>query len=136
MFLQSLPKGYQWVDLVADTYKAVPIKNWERQERGGTAARLMIIHLCQRFHVILQNFKNGENKTRLIELICQVIESQPEKTLNLFRCNKLFFSKENVCRFIDSNGIQEIAPKPSLVMIIYLHFLRKVKQFAGNICKT
>ena len=40
-FLGSLPKGYKRVDLVADTYREISIKNEERQ-RQGTSARLMI----------------------------------------------------------------------------------------------
>ena len=40
-FLGSLPKGYKRVDLVADTYREISIKNEERQKQG-TSTRLMI----------------------------------------------------------------------------------------------
>ena len=64
-FLSSLPKGYKRVDLVADTYREISIKNGERQERGTSA--LFIINFPQsKLPREFKNFlKNGENKTRL-----------------------------------------------------------------------
>ena len=106
--LGSLPKGYKRVDLVADTYREVSIKNGERQKRG-TSARLMINSSSSK---VPRNFvtfmKNGENKMRLIELICQVIEENGGKALHLLKCNQIYFSKENYCSLIDEDGSQEV----------------------------
>ena len=52
--------------------------------------------------------KNGENKTRLIELICQVIEENGDKALNLLNCKEIYFSKENCCLLINENGSQDV----------------------------
>ena len=106
--LGSLPKGYNRVDLVADTYREVSIKNGERQKRG-TTARLMINSSSSK---IPRNFvtfmKNGENKTRLIELICQVIEENGDKALNLLKSKEIYFSKESCCLLINENGSQDV----------------------------
>ena len=78
-FLSSLPKGYKRVDLVADTYREISIKNGERQKRG-TSARLMIHSPQSKLPREFQNFlKNRENKTRLIELIFYVISQEPSR---------------------------------------------------------
>ena len=63
-FLGSLPKGYKRVDLVADTYREISIKNGERQKRG-TSAHLIIHSSQSKLPREFKNFlKNGENKTR------------------------------------------------------------------------
>ena len=77
----SLAKGYKRVDLVADTYREISIKNGERQKRG-TSARLMIHSPQSKFPREFQNFlQNGEDKTRLIELIFQVISQESSRAL-------------------------------------------------------
>ena len=52
--------------------------------------------------------KNGENKTRLIELICQVIEENGDKALNLLKCKEIYFYKGNCCLLINENGSQDV----------------------------
>ena len=64
-----LPVGYDRIDIVSDTYRERSLKDPERVKRG-TASKVMI----QSSHSkILRNFseflKNGENKTRLIEMV-------------------------------------------------------------------
>ena len=52
------------------------MKNGERQKRG-TSARLMIHSPQSKFPREFQNFlQNGEDETRLIELIFQVISQE------------------------------------------------------------
>jgi len=79
----------QRVDLVADTYREVSIINGERE------------------HTFITFMKNGENKTRLIELICQVIKENNKKALNLLQW------KENYCLLINENGSQGVEHKKS-----------------------
>ena len=40
-FLRSIPKGFQRIDIVADTYRNGSIKSTDRQKRG-TSSKLMI----------------------------------------------------------------------------------------------
>ena len=53
-------------------------------------------------HDFITFMKNGENKTRLIELICQVIKENNKKALNLLQW------KENYCLLINENGSQGV----------------------------
>ena len=90
----SLPKGYKRVDLVADTYREISIKNGERQKRG-TSARLMIHSPQSKFPREFQNFlQNGEDETRLIELIFQVISQESSRALQMLKCDKIYCLKE------------------------------------------
>ena len=50
-----------------------------------------------------KNFlKNGENKTRLIELIFQVISQESSRALQMLKCGKIYCSKESHTVAIDS----------------------------------
>ena len=107
-FLGSLPKGCKSVDLVADTYREIPIKNGEHQKRG-TSARLMIHSPQSKLPREFKNFlKNGENKTRLIELIFQVISQESSRALQMLKCDKIYCSKESHTVAIDSNGVSDV----------------------------
>ena len=106
--LGSLPKGYKRVDLVADTYRDVSIKNGERQKRG-TSSRLIISSTHSKLPRNFTNFmKNGENKTRLIDLICQVITENSDQVLHLLKCNQIYFSKESHCILLDEEGPRDV----------------------------
>ena len=64
-----LPTGYRRVDLIADTYRENSLKANERDSRGLSNK----VILASSSSKIPRNFndflKNGENETRLIELI-------------------------------------------------------------------
>ena len=118
----SIPKTYALladkfvrdlrVDVVADTYKSDSIKTAERKLRGETD-KLHIASLQSKtpnsFSRIL---RNGENKTRLIELIVQYIEQNRMKVLNYTRTAKLVISTWNRCISITASGITE---EPELI---------------------
>ena len=106
--LGSLPKGYKCVDLVADTYREISIKNGEHQKRG-TSAHLMIPFTQSKLPREFKNsLKNGENKTRLIELIFQIISQESSPALQMLKCSKIYCSKESHTVAIDSNGVRDI----------------------------
>ena len=87
-------KDYKHVDLVADTYREISIKNGERQKRR-TSARLMIHSPQCKLSREFKNFlNNGENKTRLIELIFQVISQESSRALQMLKCDKIYCLKE------------------------------------------
>ena len=131
-FLGSLPKVYKRVDLVADTYREISIKNGERQKRR-TSARLMIHSPQCKLSREFKNFlNNGENKTRLIELIFQVISQESSRALQMLRCDKIYCSKESHTVAIDSNGVPDIddlkSNQEGAGTKVILHFLDALKE--------
>ena len=88
-FVKSLPTGYNRVDLVADTYKDFSIKSMERKNRGESS-KVLIKSLQSKMPPDFSRLlRNGENKTKLIELIAEYIESSKVKVFNILRCNKI-----------------------------------------------
>ena len=69
ILVDRLPKGYRRIDIIADTYREKSLKNNEKDCRG--VSKKVIV--CSALSKIPRNFsdflKNGDNKTRLIELI-------------------------------------------------------------------
>ena len=63
--VSQLPKGYQRVDIIADTYRENSLKNNERDSRGVFNK----VIICSALSRIPRNFteflKNGDNKTTL-----------------------------------------------------------------------
>ena len=103
--LATFQKCYLRVDIVADTYRHVSIKSGEREMRGSSSK--VIVQSPQSkiprdFHGFL---KNGENKTRLIELICKVISSNKEKAIQLLKCSIIYFSKEDLTLKIENFSV-------------------------------
>ena len=92
--LGTLLKGYGPVDLVADTYQ-VSINNCELL-KCGTSLRIMINSPTSKVPGDFTKFiKCGENKTRRINFICEVISSDYKRALTLLKCNEINFSKED-----------------------------------------
>ena len=96
--IKSLPCGYKRVDIVADTYLLNSIKSSERCKRGDSEK--VLVRSCKskippEFNRFLSN---GENKTRMIELLFQVIENNRVKMINLLKTNKIVLSMEDSCR--------------------------------------
>ena len=48
--------------------------------------------------------KCGENKTRLINLICKVISTDYKKALEMLKWKEIYFSKEDGCFLFNDNG--------------------------------
>ena len=95
--LRSLPSGYQRIHIIADTYRSNSIKDPERLKRG--CADKVIIHSAK--SKIPRNFndflQNGENKSRLIEIILSVILERKEDALSLLKCKEMYFSTDGAC---------------------------------------
>ena len=67
--IERLPKNYKRIDTVADTYRENSLKNNERNFRG-ISDKVMISSSSSKIPRNFTDFlKNGDNKTRLIELI-------------------------------------------------------------------
>ena len=68
-----IPKGYERIDIVADTYREQSLKNPERLKRG-TSSRVRVQSALSKMPRNFEDFlKNGENKNGLIELIQDVL---------------------------------------------------------------
>ena len=95
--LSSFPKGFQRVDIVADTYRKVSIKAGERKIRGRSNK---VIIKSTKFKVpkYFQAFlRNGGNKNRFIDLFCDTIPSSSERALAILQTSVIYFSKEDSC---------------------------------------
>ena len=110
--VKALPKAYSQVDLVADVYHSTSLKGLERKSRGE-AARIHIASLQSKvpsdFSRIL---RNGDNKTRLTELIIEYIEKTTVKVFNIIRCRKIIISTGSKCVSISHAGVVQV---PSLI---------------------
>ena len=92
-------KGYLQVDLVTDCYFKSTMKDAERTKRG-TSSKIITsprFKVPREFHNFLCN---GENKTRMIELIFQTIKEKRVYCLNLLKTTKLILSREKECATI------------------------------------
>ena len=69
ILVDRLPKGYRRIDIIADTCREKSLKNNER-DRRGVSNKVIVRSAPSKIPRNFSDFlKNGENKTRLIELI-------------------------------------------------------------------
>ena len=106
--LDRLPKSYDRIDIVVDTYRQNSLKNPERTRRG-TTEKVLVQSAKSR---LLRNFndflKNGENKTRLIEIIEAVIIKRKDEILERLKCNEVLFSRDQVCTRITKFPVESV----------------------------
>ena len=94
-FLQSIPRGYQRVDVVADTYRDTSIKNQERAKRGSSS-KILIGSVSSKMPRDLNKFLvYNENKTELISLILNYIISNKGEMLETLQTQKMVLSSDN-----------------------------------------
>ena len=51
--------------------------------------------------------QNGDNKTRLIEIICDVLVAQRENVLAKLKCDIIFFSMDGKCLTFTRDGVEQ-----------------------------
>ena len=107
-FLEMIPKNFKRVDAVADTYRDNSIKSGERLKRGCSSK--VIIGSCKskiprEFSKFMQN---GENKTRLIEIISEVIIDNKEKALKMLQTEAIYISKDQQTICITEQAANEV----------------------------
>ena len=111
--LSTFPKTYHRVDIVADTYKSASIKGRER-EKQGCSNKITVKSAKSKMPRNFKSFlKNGENKTRLIDLLCQIVKENSQRTCNLLKCSSIVFSEENVTYRISQNSEVNLDPQLS-----------------------
>ena len=103
--IRLLPTGYKRVGIVADTYREVSIKDPERHKRG-CADKVLIrsakSKVPRNFNEFLQN---GENKTRLIDLILTVILERKLEVLSSLNSEEIYFSTDGQCHKINRDDV-------------------------------
>ena len=98
--LSSIPKGYERVDLVADTYRESSIKTSERKSRG-MSSKVIIKSSKTKVPRDFNSFlMNNDNKIQMIDLIFNYIKENRAKCLNLLRSSKIMLSNDNICEAI------------------------------------
>ena len=108
ILFNKIPPGYSRVDIVADTYKSNSLKDPERNLRG-ISSKVMISSSSSKIPRNFNDFlKNGENKTRLIELIKNELVNNRMLILTSLDCECIFFSMHNICYKISKECITEI----------------------------
>lgn len=84
-WMGTLPNQYRHIDLVADTYQEVSIKNYKRLYLG-ISVLLMINSSASKVPRDFTKFmKCSENKTCLINLICKAISNNYKRALVLLK---------------------------------------------------
>ena len=95
--VQTLPVGHPRVDIVADTYRNDSIKNSERLKRGHSA-KVLIKSAESKVPRSFSDFlKNGENKSRMIEVIKDEMVKQKSAILHKLKCSDIMFSVDKNC---------------------------------------
>ena len=93
--LKMIPSGYRRVDIVADSYIEISIKEAECAKRGKSQKVIIPSSKSktpQQFHTFLQN---SENNTHLISLIKEVIKKIKSEILKLLKVIVYIFLPTN-----------------------------------------
>ena len=95
------------MDIIADAYRENSLKNNERDSRGVSSK--VIIHSAS--SRIPRNFteylRNGDNKTRLTELIKDELIKNSQEMLGLLSSEMIFLSLDGVCLKITRDMVTE-----------------------------
>ena len=111
--LSTFPKTYHRVDIVADTYKSASIKGREREKRGCTNKTIVKSAKSKIPRIFKSFLKNGESKTRLIDLLGQFVKENSKRTCNLLKRSSIVFSEENFTYRISQNSEVTLDPELS-----------------------
>ena len=104
-FLQSLPKGYQRVDIVADTYRDKSIKSAERIKRG-TSSNVLTGSVQSKVPRDINKFiLNNDNKTSLIKLIFEYVITEKEAVISLLMTESIVLSGDDESYTISCDSV-------------------------------
>ena len=106
--LDRLPKSYDRIDIVADTYRPNSSKNPERT-RPGTTEKVLVQSAKSRLPRNFNDFlKNEDNKTRLIEIIEAVIIKRKDEILERLKCYEILLSRDQICTRITNFSVESV----------------------------
>ena len=85
------------MNIIADTYRENSLKNNERDSRG-VSNKVIIRSASSRIPRNFTEFlKNGDNKTRLIELLKDELIKNSQEMLELLSSEMIYFSLDGMC---------------------------------------
>lgn len=103
--VDMLPTGYARIDIVADTYRDNSLKDTERTKRG-TSSKILIQSASSKIPKDFNEFlKNGENKTRLVEVVKDELVENKRQICQKLNCQKIFFSMDGICLEIQPTSV-------------------------------
>ena len=104
--LQSIPKGYEHVDLVADIYRLVSIKTAERNKRVSSL-KVSIKSAKSKIPCDFSLFmQNNENKSCLIDIIFSFIIENKIRCLQIVEASKMLLSRDGDCHEITASSVR------------------------------
>ena len=103
--VKMLPLGYSRIDIVCDTYQEKSLKLYERNKHGVSSKIIVRSHKSKIPRDFKGFLKNGDNKTRLTELVQEVLSINKTKVLDMLRTKEIFFSTFNNCKRITADSI-------------------------------
>ena len=107
ILVDRLPKGYRRIDIIADTYREKSLKNNER-DRRGVSNKVIVRSALSKIPRNFSDFlKDGDNKTRLIELIKDEFVKHSHDYLQLLSSEVIYFSIDGLCLQIKQVGVIE-----------------------------
>ena len=99
-FLNSIPKGYQRVDIVADCYRDISIKAAEREKRGHSS-KIFISSVKTKVPRDISKFlSNNENKKQLIELTFNYVIHNKIESFSILKAQTIILSGDGECKKI------------------------------------
>ena len=107
ILVDRLPNGYQRIDIIADTYREKSLKNNERDLRG-VSNKVIVRSALSKIPTNFSDFlKNGDNKTRLIELIKDEFVKHSHDYLQVLSSEVIYFSIDGLCLQIKQERVIE-----------------------------
>ena len=100
----AIPPGYKRIDIVADAYRDTSIKDPERSKRGCSEAIIVRSGKSKIPQNSTKFLQNGENKTRLIELILSPLLEKRNEILLKLRSEEIYFSTDGICHYVTRNN--------------------------------
>ena len=105
--LNTIPKGCQRVDIMADGYRTVSWKNKTRDARGE-ANRTIIKSVETKILDSREFLNNNYNKTKVFDQIFDWFKINRAKVLNNLRTTSIHLSKENFCMMLTYSCVMEV----------------------------
>ena len=108
--IQHIPKGYHRINIVADCYLSNSIKDTEREKRGQSTNILVKSTKSKIPREFSKFLANGENKTKMIEIIFKTLQEKKAAVLNTLRTTQLVLSCEQNCKLITLSNCETFQP--------------------------
>ena len=103
-FVSTLRKGFKWLDIFADIYRANSIKDGEKNTSGSSQRVIIASSKSRLTHDVFELLKNGEKKTRVTEIVSEVLRNNFSNALVKLRSSMVYISQEDVTYCIAETG--------------------------------